>query len=343
MKLSLLSKYRTELMGIAILNVILFHLGDLNPIREIWSYGYLGVDVFLLLSGMGLVYSWKKDNKISSFYKKRFERIIPTYLLIEVVYLSIKVKLGEIPDIKAAVYMMTGMNFWKYSDRTFWYIYAICVLYLIFPLIMKVINARNKEFFNFKLLLIFVYILVLIISVTKLNYLMIFITRIPVFILGIYIGNSMENAEKKADQKLLLASFIVGWILLYIRSLSLPEEFITKIGMEWIPLILVVFPGCMYIAFLFEKLKENYIFEMGKRLITLIGKYSLEIYLVHALLFMFDKNIEKLAAQNQNVYVVLRNGKYGLYIIISIIMAILVNKLIKFCFMVLNKNRIVKS
>lgn len=197
MKLSLLSKYRTELMGIAILNVILFHLGDLNPIREIWSYGYLGVDVFLLLSGMGLVYSWKKDNKISSFYKKRFERIIPTYLLIEVVYLSIKVKLGEIPDIKSAVYMITGMNFWKYSDRTFWYIYAICVLYLIFPLIMKVINARNKEFFNFILILISLYIAVLIISVTKFNYLLIFITRIPVFVLGIYIGNSIGNVEKK--------------------------------------------------------------------------------------------------------------------------------------------------
>lgn len=113
--------------------------------------------------------------------------------------------------------------------------------------------------------------------------------------------------------------------------------------MEWIPLILVVFPGCLYIGVLFEKMKENYMFEMGKRTVTLMGKYSLEIYLVHALLFMFDKNIEKLAAQNQNVYVVLRNGKYGLYIIISIIMAILVNKLIKFCFMVLNKNRIVKS
>jgi len=61
-QLKLLSKYRTELMGVGAICILLCHSvgrGVLMPdfLSQILSYGNIGVDIFLLLSGMGMYYS----------------------------------------------------------------------------------------------------------------------------------------------------------------------------------------------------------------------------------------------------------------------------------------------
>lgn len=71
-KYNILSKYRTELMGIAILWVMFFHLSiDINNriLNLIKTIGYGGVDIFLMISGLGLYYAYKKNNNIKLFYK----------------------------------------------------------------------------------------------------------------------------------------------------------------------------------------------------------------------------------------------------------------------------------
>ena len=73
--------YRKDIDGlraIAIIPVILFHLGYL-------ANGYLGVDVFFVISGYlitGLVYNEVEENKFSilKFYERRIRRIFPLVL-----------------------------------------------------------------------------------------------------------------------------------------------------------------------------------------------------------------------------------------------------------------------
>ena len=136
MNLSLLSKYRTELMGFAIICVYLFHMSDLKDMNIIFRYGYMGVDIFILLSGIGLVYSWEKNSNIKNFYIKRFSRIFPAYFIVAVIYLVYKAIFETKEGIKGSIYLLTGLNFWKYGDRIFWYIPSIMALYIIFPLII---------------------------------------------------------------------------------------------------------------------------------------------------------------------------------------------------------------
>lgn len=60
--LNLISKYRTELMGISAILILICHAAGNNVLMPKWlmylvAQGSIGVDVFFFLSGMGLYYS----------------------------------------------------------------------------------------------------------------------------------------------------------------------------------------------------------------------------------------------------------------------------------------------
>src|ERR1035437_10841661 len=72
--LSILSEFRSELMGFAMLMVVFYHIAiDINSslFAFLHYHGGFGVDVFLLLSGLGLYFSTKKGLNLKEFYLKR--------------------------------------------------------------------------------------------------------------------------------------------------------------------------------------------------------------------------------------------------------------------------------
>lgn len=83
--LNLLSQYRTPLMGLAALMIVVCHAlsyGVEMPglIASLLERGGLGVDIFLFLSGIGCWYSLSKGTTPGSWYSKRFMRIFVPYL-----------------------------------------------------------------------------------------------------------------------------------------------------------------------------------------------------------------------------------------------------------------------
>ena len=84
-----LSLYRSELMGVAILMIMFFHIEKFHAVSEhplisqsiLYQFiqnGNSGVDVFAFLSGMGIYFAWSKRPELLSFYRKRVLRILPT-------------------------------------------------------------------------------------------------------------------------------------------------------------------------------------------------------------------------------------------------------------------------
>ena len=124
---------RSFLMGVAMSLVIVYHFfcWVYNPIGP-FNIGYVGVDIFLFLSGLGLTYSYE-NNSIIQFYKNRIKRIYPIYLVsIIVTYIVYKLNWNAfdlIANISTlGIYIKGGVN------RYDWYLESLFSLYFLFPL-----------------------------------------------------------------------------------------------------------------------------------------------------------------------------------------------------------------
>lgn len=131
----LLSKHRVAIMGGAILLIMLFHqefLKDGLPIEWLHHLGYIGVEIFLLLSGFGIATSLER-NRTGIFYRNRIVRILPACLIWGVTQTVLSTIEG-LPDWKMPIVL-------EVFSLSHWYIYALLVYYAISPWLYR-INSR---------------------------------------------------------------------------------------------------------------------------------------------------------------------------------------------------------
>ena len=144
----MISTYRQEIMGIACLWVVFHHnIFDwpsfLEPIRKLATYGNAGVDIFLFLSGISLYFAYSKKPQLGSFYKRRAIRLLIPYILLAVPYWIWKdIGLQKGPFLLD----VTMLSFPLDGIITTWYVGAILLFYLAYPLIHKLYFETGKRF-----------------------------------------------------------------------------------------------------------------------------------------------------------------------------------------------------
>ena len=88
--LELLSKYRKVIMGFAALWILVFHEWQMLSTPGTTAYevewyikyiGFCGVDIFFVLSGIGMSYALKKE-RLLRFYYNRIKRVFVPFLVI---------------------------------------------------------------------------------------------------------------------------------------------------------------------------------------------------------------------------------------------------------------------
>lgn len=121
-EISLLSKYRTQLMGLAML--LIFHTGinvkSVNVIRSIKDIGDMGVDIFLLLSGIGLYFCYYQFNNQFTNCKSKYYVYIP--LSLSICLLATKL-LDKFSDGKFKILTFLGiysLEIYLFHEKILW-------------------------------------------------------------------------------------------------------------------------------------------------------------------------------------------------------------------------------
>ena len=140
-----ISRYRGELMGAAMLFIMLFHVS--LPRNDLFfglrRMGNIGVDMFLFLSGIGLWFSWMKKPSARHFFTKRYLRIYPAWLIMACLYYIPRFHGGDFMAWLDLIGDFTiNWDFWLHDELTFWYIPAIMMLYCFAPAYMELIRRH---------------------------------------------------------------------------------------------------------------------------------------------------------------------------------------------------------
>lgn len=294
-----LSKYRGELMGLAILFVVLFHVGMpqnyfFYPLRRL---GNVGVDMFLFVSGMGLWFSWSRSRlgkkldgnggmgirKASRrFFIHRYRRIYPVWLLVaSVFYIGKWVECpggGFSPDIPNLIAnILFNWSFWRADELTFWYVPATMMLYLFAPAYMELVRKKP----SFRWLPVAAMVLAAMVQYVPMfhdtvGHLEIFFSRVPIFFIGINIGQWVMEGRTLEKGSVWMAAivFVMSmWLCLRLEFIGHNRFPLFFERMVYIPLtVSALLLECKLIA-VFPKIVN--------RALTLLGTISLEIYLVH--------------------------------------------------------------
>ena len=314
-----LSTYRNQLMGLSILWVVLFHFYEINKnvpnmtfateiINFCGKYGNLGVEIFLILSGLGCFFSYSKNSRYLAFIKARCKRILLPYIFIAGPFWLLKsIVLDDLSFIDAVLNFL-GITFFTNGVRTFWYVLFIIIMYIIFPIIYKIVTLIKGDF---KILLIIgVYNLLLIaysfydpefsrlISVMS--------TRVISFITGVYIGERIKTNPKISPVTFICFILCLGLFFIQFDS----REFILYRFVSYLEGLAVV----VIVAHILSVIRYDYI----HKLLIFIGSYSYELYLTH---IAFRRLLISVGFINNEPY------KYWYVIILSIIMSLCVNRL----------------
>lgn len=326
-----LTKKRNIWMGIAIIGVVLVHSGFNIPIfNYIREFGYGGVDIFMFCSGIGCYFSLSKNSDSAKFIKRRFFRLMPTYLVFIIPWLIINILLYHnisFPQIIGNIFCFGWL--FGFNNQFSWYVDAIWVLYLITPILFSAISKN----FNLKKL-IGIIIFMLTVSVAFFNSeLLLFFSRIPIYFIGMYFGYTALN-KGSLDNKtkiILISLMVLGFIILSL-CMTFCYSIMFNYGLFWYPFIFIT-PGlCVLISMISDNILNKLPANFANRGLAFIGKYTFEVYLLHVVVFEITK---KLIAQNcipnSNLIWLIS----CLAIIPAVIILVLLTRFIKFVFIFL--------
>ncbi len=295
---SMTSEYRSAIMGLSMLSIMLYHqyITSVVPFNFFHNFGYWGVDVFLFLSGAGLVYSLKK-NTIRIYYLRRFLRLLPSCIFCGTIRFLLILLLGSF-----SLLLKERLNYsaWTLASMDLWFIHTIIILYAISPLLYTIL--KKWPLFTFTIIITsFFYNGIFIKPIVGYEWLSpigVFswtMERTLVFSIGMYTSINKDKINIRLFFSVLFLLMAICLVFVdktgrSFRCIQACIYFALALGM---PALLCLF------VYILKIIPSSLL-----RLLIFIGTYSLELYLVHEFLFWTLKN----AFINGNPWILLPLG-----------------------------------
>jgi peptidoglycan/LPS O-acetylase OafA/YrhL len=272
-----------------------------------FSYGWIGVNLFLIISGFLIHYSYLKSNNFSylNFFKRRFWRIVPPYLII-LFYFSFCI--GYSISIKSFLYHSFFIhNLFDSEIHTispsFWSIALEAQLYILYPILIFCKKHIGIKWF-------FLFTLILSISTSVVDVILFKNSSIAfsssilkfwfVWCLGAVLAESYFNGKRFINFS--KYHLVVGFIIISLLRFSYFHNF------SFYYISFYIFLVIDFMLFRNKLTNENRsLLTMISRkifnLISIVGICSYSIYLIHQLTIsrmINDINLLWLGKLNQN-------------------------------------------
>lgn len=267
-----ISTYRSELMGWAIIWIMMLHFTftQIKPLGFIAQYGFAGVEIFMLVSGFGLYFSLNKNSNYSFFYKKRLLRIFPTYYILGIFASTLLYH----DTILNYLYRYTTIGFWTGGIYSEWYIPSLVILYLFAPFLKKLFDRKLLFIIAAVccICLITSYILIANNLITKGEPHFFMLYRIPAFLFGMACAYWIKNCVSKRYFYYLFLAGIPFFLLLFPRHHEI-------YNFKYFSLLFLL----PFFTICFTSISKK--IHIINPLLYVIGKASLEIYIIQGLFF----------------------------------------------------------
>lgn len=140
----------TKMKAMAIIMVVICHVGTTLFGRLFNPFGGIGVSTFLILSGYGLMESFKQHG-LDGFWRKRLSRVLVPYLIFLLVYCAYRmVANGEFPIFNLRYWFVEYIVIWyvlfyfimKYCPKCKWILFSIAAIVIIW--VMPCLQAQQS-------------------------------------------------------------------------------------------------------------------------------------------------------------------------------------------------------
>lgn len=266
-----IEKYRVSIMGVAALWIMMFHGTMEIPIRAINTLigiGYLGVDIFMFMSGFSMHHSFINGCKrnVRLFYRKRIKRIFPTFIPFAILW-YMNYLFTNYADYKKLEVAVHTKEFWITMAIFRWFVPCICLCYILTPLIDKILLKFKNRF----LTVFWVVLLCVLISTFFIgsSVALMILIRIPEFLIGYWYA---DRPNKQTNIFCRAVVLVIVYVFYYWLLGAYDDVFLADTGLYWWPAI--AFTSSMVLCLSRCKILNN-------QLINFCGKYSLELYLWH--------------------------------------------------------------
>lgn len=342
-----ISEARNVLFGIATLWIGLFHSDNLtlaaftknqfliDAFKFFRGSGNIGVDMFLFLSGVGLFFSFTKDSRVLTFWKKRFMRVLPTAFLIATFYFSLRYVNGRCTSGPLYYFLrITFTYFFVKGERVFWFISLILVLYLVFPIFFKIIEKfRLWGMLGLVVLAVAFTFFVRWRMPGFYGYWEIALCRVPAFVIGIWAGKFvMEKKEISKKWLWLFLALAVGFLTLIYFYTPITEALVKGYNkdMETRYIFWYRYAGTIIgislvvlLSWLCTSIRHKGRGNLFRNFFEFVGMYSMEYYMIYLNINHYLERIYDISPKHQ---IMLYFGSF----VVSLVLCVLVRKVCDF-------------
>ena len=305
--------YRAEIDGlraIAIISVLVYHAEISLAGLKVFTGGYLGVDIFFVISGYIITKIIIKEHherkfEINFFLYRRIRRIFPVLLLVALItlllgwYILVPTSYVQLSESIISSFFFSSNFYFNYSDqiygndngliKPFLHTWSLSIeeqFYIFFPFILiYCLKRKSYDLINSILILSFLSTFTFLI-IPKENFYFIY-SRAWELLIGVFICINEEKIKKNKFFVHNLHKFkLISIVLLFLCMMIYDNEVAH-------PSYLTLFPIILISVLIIEDNKKKLVDKLlSVRIVVFVGIISYSLYLWHYPIFAFTRITE---------------------------------------------------